>query len=411
MKIALFWSDPHPKKGGGSNYQTQILKGILKLSPKSRHTFVFFTTNNEIPDYLLASGIEIVRLHRSTAEKIESKITRVAHAGLRKLREPLKPFAIDGWYNDHVLSLIERNRVDLILSLSPYFQPVDYPYIMPLWDLVHRLHPYFPEVSSNGAWEGRDRMYFNSLGRASVIVAGTEVGKADIVRSYHIVPDRIKVIPFATPELKLNPTIDTASVAKKYNLPEDYLFYPAHFWPHKNHVGLLLAMSHLKERFRIEVPLVCVGADKGNQAYVQQTAHDLGLSAQVHFLGFCPEEDLARLYQRAFSLTYMSFSGPDNLPPLEAMALGCPVIAANVLGAAEQLGDAALLVDQKKPEEIARAIMQLKSDPGLRQGLVERGKVRASRWTTEDYVREVFSIIDDFEAVRRCWRGPDQSFV
>ena len=116
-----------------------------------------------------------------------------------------------------------------------------------------------------------------------------------------------------------------------------------------------------------------------------------------------PQRELAVLYRRALALTYVSFFGPENLPPLEAFALGCPVIAADVPGAREQLGDSALLVDPTRPEEIAQAIRSLHRDPSLRQTLVERGRARAARWTALDFVRGVFAILDEFEAVRRCW--------
>jgi len=99
----------------------------------------------------------------------------------------------------------------------------------------------------------------------------------------------------------------------------------------------------------------------------------------------------------------MTFFGPENLPPLEAFALGCPVIASNVSGANEQLGDAALLVDPKCPKEIAQAIKNLHDKPNLREDLIYRGSKRASIWTGKDFVRGVFSILDEFEAIRRCW--------
>ena len=131
---------------------------------------------------------------------------------------------------------------------------------------------------------------------------------------------------------------------------------------------------------------------------------EINLSKQVYFLGFVPLSDMSSLYRNAFALSFMSFFGPDNLPPLEAMALGCPVIAANVSGAKEQLGEAALLVDPKKPEEIAFAIKSLYDDSILRQNLIEHGLIRANSWTAEDYIKEIFSVLDDFEAIRRCWK-------
>ncbi len=124
----------------------------------------------------------------------------------------------------------------------------------------------------------------------------------------------------------------------------------------------------------------------------------------MRFLGFIAREDLLALYRNAMALVYPSFCGPENLPPLEAFAVGCVVLAVDVPGAREQLGDAALLVDPKDPVAIASAIRTLSEDSALRETLRQRGFARASRWTGKDYVKCVLSILDEFEAVRRCWR-------
>ena len=123
----------------------------------------------------------------------------------------------------------------------------------------------------------------------------------------------------------------------------------------------------------------------------------------MKFLGFVSQNELVDLYRNALTLTYVSYFGPENLPPLEAFALGCPVIAANVNGAAEQLGDAALFIDPNSPEEIADAIQTMHTDKHLRGELVMRGLTRAQSWTGENFVRGVFSILDDFETIRRSW--------
>ena len=123
----------------------------------------------------------------------------------------------------------------------------------------------------------------------------------------------------------------------------------------------------------------------------------------VAFLGFVPLEDLVALYRGAFALAYVTFFGPENLPPLEAFALGCPVVASDVSGAREQLGEAALLVDPRDPAKIAAGIKALHDDKDLRRRLIENGRARAERWTAKDFVREVFKTFDEFEPVRRCW--------
>ena len=85
-------------------------------------------------------------------------------------------------------------------------------------------------------------------------------------------------------------------VLSKYGIPGGYLFFPAQFWPHKNHVGLLLAVKLLREKHGLRFPVVFVGSDPGNRQYVQDLTEELGLSSQVHFLGFVPQKDLVGLY-------------------------------------------------------------------------------------------------------------------
>lgn len=404
MKVALFISQQIPQAGGGHTFESQLLQTIVNLAALSNHNFVFYTSSEEVPNYLLSTSIQVVSLYRSLKERIKSKILRTAKAILSKIRHPRSKFEIEGWYEKHIINLLKINQIDITLSLVPGSPVVDYPYITTVWDLQHRLQPYFPEVSISGEWDNREKSYLKMLRQAAFIITGTEVGKAEIEKFYHIPAERIKVIPFFTPQFTSISKLTDQDIIKKYNLPSQYLFYPAQFWPHKNHIGLLLAIKLLKEKYDIEFPLVFVGSDKGNESYVREMVQKLNLSQQVYFLGFVPQEDMVNLYGHAFALTFMTFFGPDNLPPLEAMALGCPVIASNVSGAKEQLGDAALLVDPKKPEEIAEAIKSLSEDSALRQDLIERGLIRASQWTAQDYVKEIFSVIDNFEAIRRCWK-------
>ena len=404
MKVALFISQQIPQAGGGHTFESQLLQTIVNLAALSNHNFVFYTSSEEVPNYLLSTSIQVVSLYRSLKERIKSKILRTAKAILSKIRHPRSKFEIEGWYEKHIINLLKINQIDITLSLVPGSPVVDYPYITTVWDLQHRLQPYFPEVSISGEWDNREKSYLKMLRQAAFIITGTEVGKAEIEKFYHVPAERIKVVPYFTPQFTSPSNLTDQDIIKKYNLPNQYLFYPAQFWPHKNHIGLLLAIKLLKEKYDIEFPLVFVGSDKGNESYVREMVQKLNLSQQVYFLGFVPQEDMVNLYGHAFALTFMTFFGPDNLPPLEAMALGCPVIASNVSGAKEQLRNAALLVDPKKPEEIAEAIKSLSEDSALRQDLIERGLIRASQWTAQDYIKEIFSVIDNFEAIRRCWK-------
>jgi glycosyltransferase involved in cell wall biosynthesis len=318
---------------------------------------------------------------------------------MHKLQRSSDQLDAKDWVERKVLS----SGVEMMWNLTPITCiTMEIPYITVVWDLQHRLQPYFPEVS--GPWSWRESTFADLIRRASVVIAGTEAGKAEIEYFYQVPANRVKILPHPTPRFALDaPSGDGTEILDKYSIPEGYLFYPAQFWSHKNHAGLLLAAQLLRDKYNLVFPLVFVGSDRGNYKHIRELADALELTAQVYFLGFVPEEDLISLYRKAFALTYVTFFGPENLPPLEAFALGCPVIASNVDGAEEQLGDAAVLVDPKDPRQIACAVKAIHEDVTWRQTLIRRGLKRAQRFTGEDFVNGILSVLDDFETVRRCW--------
>lgn len=401
MKVGVFFSSPAPTAGGGFAFKDDVFQSLLKIETK--HSFVIFgyLTESQARE-ASANQLRFFPFPRSFPRRAIFYLARMAAnvvAGLPIIGNRLR---ITNWFQRAIRDL----GIEVMWFVGPYYVEVDIPYIFTVWDLQHRLQPWFPEVTAKGQWRGREEHYASAIPRASAVIIGTESGRAEIVQFYRVPPERVKMIPLPTPRFALNASKDSGKeVLNKYRIPEGYLFYPAQFWPHKNHVGLLLAIKILQEQHGLTLPVVFVGSDQGNLQYIRRMVDELGLSRQVHFLGFVPQEDLVGLYRNAFALTFLTFFGPDNLPPLEAFALGCPVIASNVAGAQEQLGDAALLVDPRDEERIALAIRSLHDDLELRRTLVQRGFERAVKWTGEDYVRSVFAILDEFEPIRRCWSG------
>lgn len=148
--------------------------------------------------------------------------------------------------------------------------------------------------------------------------------------------------------------------------------------------------------------LVFVGSDKGNKAYIVQQAQVLGVSEQVHFLGFVAVKELLALYQNAFCLLYLTYFGPENLPPLEAFALRCPVVASRVEGAEAQMQNAALLVSND-PQDAASAVFKLWNDHNLRKTLIEKGSQVAQQRAGKYFARAFFEIVNEFEPIRNCW--------
>src|SRR5262249_27968154 len=146
---------------------------------------------------------------------------------------------------------------------------------------------------------------------------------------------------------------------------------------------------------------VFTGSDQGNERTVRELVEELDLRDQIFFLGYVSRQTLKALYQHALCLCYVSFFGPENLPPLEAFGLGCPVIAADLPGPSDQLGDAAIRVNPADDLEIAKALKLLLQNKTKREELVRRGKERARRFTGADFAKGLIAALDEFEAARR----------
>lgn len=398
MKVAIVNQFGVPEVGGGYTYSQAIIEAFLRLSEKSRHEFVFLDSSKGIP---LSLKQNLEKNGVKTYTFLNNRATRMLNKMSNRLYEL---FNLRFTYNP-LDSIAKKNKVQFLWFIEAGSTETDLPYLTVVWDLQHRVQPYFPEVSNGGEWLLREKAYSEFLRRASLILVGTDVGKQEVNAFYQVPMQRIKVLPLPTPSFALTTLReeDDEEVMRKYDIQEGYLFYPAQFWSHKNHANLLLAVHELVNNDHRDIKLVLVGSDRGNLEYIKNLVCELRLTEHVRILGFIPVGDMQALYRRAGALVFVSLFGPDNLPPLEAFALGCPVIAANVLGSEEQLGDAVLSVDARNPSQIAAAILQLSNDPLLREELIKRGFERAHKSTGESYVEGVFKILDEFEAIRRCW--------
>jgi glycosyltransferase involved in cell wall biosynthesis len=297
-----------------------------------------------------------------------------------------------------------QQEIDVLWHMFELARPVPVPYLATVWDLSHRTLPLFPEVSITGwKWQNREDNYQRLLPRACRVLTGTNAGKNEIVSFYAVSPDNVRVIPFPVDARFRKPTDPVENIKAKYGIPGRYVFYPAQFWAHKNHVNLLLALRRYNDDHALPLHLVLTGSDQGNLDHVMSTIRRLELSAFVHVLGFVPPEELPAIYVQSEALVFPTFFGPDNIPPLEAFAAGCPVVASQVKGAEEQLGDAAILFNPANPADMAEAMARVVDDPIKRSDLIDRGLRRVAGLTPESYVGKVFEVFDEIEPMRRCW--------
>jgi glycosyltransferase involved in cell wall biosynthesis len=409
LRVGIVKGNNRQEDGGAWTFSTALTEAIVSV--QSPHTLIFLdgispNSESKQPASKRRPRLSGRRLFNTLAkETIVSVFKSIARAD----QVPTVPTS----QNDENISTLEalarREQIDILWFMKPITEPFMYPlsipYIATVWDLEHRKQPYFPEVNSTGwTFSARENAYNAFLPPASMIITGTQVGKDEIVHYYRVNPANVMVIPFPAPVGTLMvQSLGSAAIKEKYGLNGDFLFYPAQFWPHKNHVNLLRALRLLRDQDGLALDLVLTGSDKGNLNHIMKEVVELGLSDRVFVPGFIQREDLTALYRAATALVFPSYFGPDNLPPLEAFALGCPVVAANIPGAQEQIGEGALLFDPTDPSDLAAKILSLYRMPGLREKMIDKGCEIAKRRTTQAYIETLCTFLDRFEPIRRCW--------
>jgi glycosyltransferase involved in cell wall biosynthesis len=387
MKIAIFIGELQPNQSGGSaTFEQSIIKEISSLNSKHKF-FIFYLSEIDLLDKL--------------KNNISNDEINFINLFSNKVKNSL----------DLNQELVSR-KIDLIWFVSPReeVKNIKIPFIVTIWDLQHRLQSFFPEVSISGwTFDQRESFYQSIIPKASYIIIGNQEGAKQINQFYNYPFERIKTVAMPTPSYvyDLEPN---NKILEKYQLKKDqYLFYPAQFWPHKNHIALLDALKIIKEN-NLNFDLVFTGSDKGNQKYIKQKVKEFSLENEVKFLGFVGRDEIVGLYQNAFCLVFPSMFGPDNIPPLEAMALSCPVICSNSKGMEEQLRDCALFFNPLNPKEIVDQIIKIKNDNSLKLQMVEKGKILAKSVDSKNYIKNVMKIIDEFEPKRRMWSS-DEIYV
>ena len=236
------------------------------------------------------------------------------------------------------------------------------PTVVTLHDVQHRD---LPDFFGPARRSFRRIAYDRATKAAAAVVVTSEFVRDRAIDQLALDPTRVHVIPHA-----INHTLFRPGDEER----EAFLLYPARAWPHKNHARLFEAIAILR-RHDPKLRLILTG---GGLERLGQ------LPDGVERWGIVPATELASLYRRAACLVFPSLYEGFGLPPLEAMACGCPVAAANVAAIPEVCGDAAVLFDPNDPESIADAVLQADARA---DELRETGLARVQNYTWEASAR------------------------
>ncbi len=264
---------------------------------------------------------------------------------------------------------------------------------------VHDITPIrFPEfhLSSNSFTKEELR---RRLDRADLVIVPSSNTAKDLA-DLELTPQRkLRVVPLGVDNCFHPIASPDRSELSKFGLDEDYILSVGAIEPRKNLPRLLQAYRMIKDRYRIPHKLALVGPRGWKDEEVEETIRRLKLSDSVVFTGYVPNEKLNLLYNHAALLVYPSLYEGFGLPPLEAMAAGCPVAVSRSSSLPEVVGEAGLYFDPMDAEDIARSIHQVLESPEYRAILIKSGERRSRNFSWRKTAEETHRVYAEARAM------------
>jgi glycosyltransferase involved in cell wall biosynthesis len=326
----------------------------------------------------------------------------------------LTAFFNHGLYKDNS----ENIYCCLLKNPENYFEEIDewinrinpdvvfYPLAYPVSELVKKRtlvtciqdlqHEFYKNFFSAGNLALRYKFYDDSAIYSKRITTLSEHSKSTISEIYNINPERIDVVSPALDEgLSWDPfPADIEKTLRRLGLQPGYLFYPANFWPHKNHEIIFRALKKLQKNGINRLKLVLTGQLPPKPKEVANLIAKYELKERVIHLGYVDKHDLPSLYWGAAALIFPSYFEGFGIPILEAFKSKCPVIASKATSIPEVAGDGALYFDPNNEEQLTHHILTILGKRENLEDLLLRGLRRLEKYS---YKNSAENLWDSFE--------------
>lgn len=364
MKIGYDAKRAFLNSSGLGNYSRNTLNALFRFFPENE--YILFTP--EVKDRLFNNyrRFKVVSPQNRIAKKMKSL-----------------------WRSLFLVPQLKRHGVELFHGLSNELpkgiHKSEIPSVVTIHDLIFMRYPEFYKPIDRKIYFKKVKYACHS---ADKIIAISKQTKHDIETFFHVPPEKVELIYQPVSPVFFEKQ-NVAEIRAKYYLPEKFILSVGTLEPRKNQLALLQALQS-KE---IKVPVVFVG--KQTSSYMTELNRFIKeneLGTRITFLSHIPEADLAALYQTAALSVYISVFEGFGLPVIESMASGCPVVTSSVSVLPETAGDAAVLCNPAKVEEIAQKVALLLDNEDFRNEIIEKGKQRSNLFHPENYAQKLISL-------------------
>lgn len=363
-KVGILLSSPK-EIGGIFQYSLSIISSLENFERKKIFSVKYFYTDKEWSKHIPKNSKKVF-IKKFFLIRIFRKVLNFFFKNNIKLYKSFE------FLNEEVSSI---NRSDCDLIIFPSQNLVSYlvnkKSLSTIHDLMHIYEPKFKEYDEATIFK-RNIHYKSICKYCDGILVDSKLGKKHVMDNFNIKKNKIYILPFVVPSyINRKVKID---VKKKFRIKKKYFFYPAQFWEHKNHLNVLKAFSYFKAE-NDNFALVFCGAKKNFYNQVKEMSVRLGLSKDIYFLGRVEDRYMRSLYEKAELTIFASFCGPTNIPPLEAIAIGSPLVCSNVYSMTKQVNKSAIFFDPKDPKDLYKKIKILNNNKKLKHKISQQGKM------------------------------------
>jgi len=288
------------------------------------------------------------------------------------------------WYLEMILpSFLRKHKPDLMVSMEGFLSLRSSTPQMPvLYDINFEHQPQDLKF--------QNRLYFKYFFRRFVrkavrIATISEYSKKDIAEYYGIGEAKIDNVSCG-----INSNFDPLrpeeiqATRERFSGGLSYFFFVGSMHPRKNIQRLIDGYTLFRKQTGCEYKLLLAGAIWWSKSIIEEAYENSPYKADIIFTGRLSEEDLKSVLGSAFALSFVPIFEGFGLPIVEAFQSEVPVICSNATSMPEVAGDAAILVDPYKIEDIAGGMATLYNNPDLQASLISKGRVQKLKFTWDN---------------------------
>ena len=279
-------------------------------------------------------------------------------------------------------------------QITPFLFNREIKKVLTIHDLTPILFPEMHTRETNLTWKSSLKFIKN---RTKMVICDSISTKNDCVKLLNIPEKRLKVIQLSADEqfkpLKNKKNIHD-ELKKKYNIDYPFILFVGTLEKRKN-VPILLKSFYKLKKFNIKHRLVIVGGKGWKYTEIFDIIQDLNLQNDVIFTNYVSDEYLVKLYNAADLFVYPSLYEGFGLPPLEAMACGCPVITSNTSSLPEVVGDAGIMIDPNDIDSLTDSMLKILTDNELRQKMARKSLERACMFSWKKTAKETWDVYEE----------------